>query len=111
MFVSDSLYHLFVCLFIQDGSSHMELGKNSLNRASCTCTNKLYFCDFSHDFLVIFDAGDVCTQWTEQGDSEQHGRKPKKESSCATMPYLTDNRFAASRATWHCWIKKEIHVA
>ena len=35
-------------------------------------------------FLVIFGAGDVYTQWTEQGDSEWHGRTPKKESGCAT---------------------------
>ena len=36
------------------------------------------------DFLVIFSAGDVYIQWTEQGDSEQHGRTPKMESGCAT---------------------------
>ena len=36
------------------------------------------------DFLVIFGVGDVYIQWTEQGDSEQHGRTPKMESGCAT---------------------------
>ena len=35
-------------------------------------------------FLVLFGAGDVYIQWTEQGDSEQHGRTPKMESGCAT---------------------------
>ena len=36
------------------------------------------------DFLVIFGAGDVYIQSTEQGDSEQQGRTPKMESGCAT---------------------------